>query len=232
MKVLYVFALICFGLIVSGGQLVAQTEVNPRSNTILLGFGTDTHGFSVSYEKMFQLSKKNHRIGFRGFVGYGFNSSNWSDLGTIPEPNTMPGALWKTSTYRPFEIEDDNKRISYYLGDLKEYSLGVALVNMTGKKHHFIEGSLGISLDYFTRNVNFYANRKSLGQRPTFAQLEDAKGSRWASHWYLSLGYRFIANNGFTAGVGLNSIYLQGPFTYFYAAKTSILPYLSLGYAF
>ncbi|MDO4692044.1 MAG: hypothetical protein Q4A64_04130, partial [Porphyromonadaceae bacterium] len=203
-----------------------------KKNSILFSYGADSRGFSLSYEtRLFNFSDKDRFI-LKGFVGYGFNSSNWSDRGEVQEPGSFPGSSWRMSTYFPFENHKDAGRALYYLGDLKQYTLGLEVSGRLGKRKHFFEIGYGIALDYFTRDVNFYADRKTLGNTPTFAQLKEAKGSKFANHYYGRMGYRFVANNGLTLGIGASLIELEGLFTHFYAIDEYFTPYLSLGYSF
>ena len=184
-----------------------------KKSAVLLSIGAESRGFTLSYERRIASFNNKDRISLRGFIGYGFNASSWSDRGEITTPGTLPGRSWRMSTYFPFEDRDKSKRSVYYLGDLSQYTIGIELNGRLGKKKHFFEVGYGVALDYFSRNVNFYSSRKELGDQPTYEDLKKAKGSKFANHRHARVGYRFVANNGLTVAAGLSSHTLEGFFT-------------------
>lgn len=225
MKQIFVILLSIFAMSGIASKAIAQE----RERTVQLSVGAETRGFTLSYEqKVLNFSAK-HSVSLRGFVGYGFNSSNWTE---DTSPDQRPGKSWRFSTYYPFEKNREVGRHTYYLGDLKQYSAGIELNYRLGKKKHFLELAESISLDYFSRKVNFYASRSKLGATPSYEDLQNAEASKFATHYTTRLGYRFVANNGFTIGAGLSLHSLEGIFTHFYAASEQIMPYLSIGYSF
>lgn len=229
MKNVYLFSLVLAMLAVHP-HLAAQTTHRP--NSILLSLGAESNSLSLSYEtKILDLSNQSHLL-LKGFVGYGFNYSSRHDLDEIKEPGRLPASSLRLSTYYPFSAHRDSERAIYYLGDLKQYTLGLELAGRYGKRHHFLELGYGIGLDYFTRPVNFYSDRNRLGNKPTFDQLKASRGSRIASHHFGRMGYRFVASSGITLGAGVSLLSLEGLFTRFYAADRCVNPYLSLGYSF
>lgn len=225
-KVLFLSLAILLGI----NLLTAQDR--ERTKAILLNLGADSKGFSLAYEKTIGKIGSNNHVRVRGFVGYGFNSSNWSDREEVQEVNATPGSSWRTSTYYPFDNHSEEDRATYYLGDLKQYSVGIECIDSFGKRKHFFDIATGITLDLFTRPVNFYGHKSKLGNTPTYEQLKAVGGSKLASHYYFRLGYRFVSNGGLTLGTGVNLLTLEGLFTRFYAADFAVTPYLSIGYSF
>lgn len=220
--------LIVLFISLTASNLKAQDAIKKRS--VQLNLGAETRGFTLSYEQyIFSFSPK-HPVSLRGFIGYGFNSSNWTGKDTAP--NALPGKSWRLSTYFPFSKNREVGRHSYYLGDLEQYSAGLELNYRFGKKKHFLEIGQGAAIDYFSRKVNFFASREKLGAQPSYEDLQNAKASKLAIHYNTRAGYRFVASNGITLGIGLSVHMSEGLFTHFYAASEQVMPYLSIGYSF
>lgn len=230
MKMSFFFRGLCALIVFFYLPLNAQ-DVSKKS-AVLLSIGAESRGFTLSYERRIYNSSDTKRLSLRGFIGYGFNASNWSDRGEITNPGALPGRSWRMSTYFPFEDREKSKRFVYYLGDLTQYTIGIEINGKLGRKNHFLEVAYGTALDYFSRNVNFYSSRKELGDQPTYEELKKAKGSKFANHHHVRAGYRFVANNGLTLSAGLSLHQLEGFFTHFYADDRSLMPYLSAGYSF
>lgn len=184
-----------------------------KQHRIHLGVLSESRGFSLGYE--YRPTKLKGLVGFKGFVGYGFDKH--------------AGGTWHTTThYSDYDV----KRTQTFVDGLKEYTLGVEGNILLGKRRHAFEAGLGIALDHFNYGVNYTSRHKELGAYPSLLDLATTPGSKWASHGYLRAGYRYTAGWGLSIGTGLNGILLQGPFTYFYAGTFSLVPYLTLGYAF
>ncbi len=190
-----------------------------RKNAFMLSYGLENRGFALSYERrMFRLTNT-LTIGTKGFLGYGFQQTPSNSV------------KWNFSTYYPHFI--DEKGGSYYhFGNHSEFSFGLEANILWGKRKHFIESAFGASLDIFDRPLNYYAHHKQLGNHPSHKAMEAVQASKFANHYYLKTGYRFVANAGVTLGVGITWHKLAGLFTYFYAREKSITPYFSIGYSF
>lgn len=178
---------------------------------------SETRGFTLSYERQIMPLGKNLTLGAKGFLGYGFQYT--------------PSDQWKFATYDTSRYSGGD-RWYYDFGDFKEYSLGAEANILWGKRKHFGELGVGLSLDIFDLGLNFYADRKALGGKPYSSELAKYTPSKLASHYYGRVGYRYVSGIGITLGAGLSFQGLQGPFTYFYAQKFSAHPYITLGYSF
>lgn len=195
----------------------AQTQAEKpafKQHRIHVGALSESRGFTLGYE--YRPTSLKGLVGIKGFVGYGFDKRT-------------DGGTWHTSTHHS---DHNAKRTRVFVNNLKEYTLGVEGNLLLGKHRHAFETGLGIALDHFDFGVNYFSKRKELGAYPTLHDLAMTTGSKWASHAYLRAGYRYTAAWGLSLGAGLNGLLLQGPFTYFYSGTVTLVPYLSLGYAF
>lgn len=193
--------------------IVAQ--VRPQ-HSVQFSIAAKSKGLELSYEYRPDLAKR--MFGFKGFVGHGFQASS--------------GGTWTLSTHYDRYRDDSRERELIAAPDHDEYSFGGEVNMLLGGRRHAAEVALGMALDYFSTPLNFYSQRKELGTHPSSEALEKAKPSQWASHSYLRTGYRYTHRQGITAGIGINFLQLQGPFTYFYASTTTWMPYITLGYSF
>lgn len=188
---------------------------------MFFGISSETRGFSLAFEYQIPATQGTS-IGIKPFLGWGGQR----------KPTAKSGGN-NYSTYYPQRIGPSNERTQYDLPyDFREYSIGVELNSMLGKRKHFIEVGAGTALDIFDIGVNYYAHRRELGATPSIDELKAVKPSSLTNHYYSKIGYRYVSNRGLTLGVGLSAMDLEGLFTYYYADTDIFTPYLSIGVSF
>ncbi len=209
-----------FSLLVVG-QAMAQ-ELDKR-HAVLLGVAQETRGFTLSYEHRFLPFTNGMAFAVKGFMGYGFQHQGET------------GGRWNFSTHlfrnvldKPYEYLEHTLVGRH----LDEYSIGMELNALFGVRKHFFESGLGLALDYFTKGVNYYSWRNDLGYAPDERTIAKTKAGKLASHHYVRVGYRYVAQSGLTFGAGLTLHQLEGLFTRFFADTKVLTPYLSAGYSF
>ncbi|MDO4692638.1 MAG: hypothetical protein Q4A64_07180 [Porphyromonadaceae bacterium] len=209
----------------------AKAQVRPQQ-AVQVSVAAHSKGFELSYE--YRPDFANRLLGFKGFVGYGMQKTTggtWTFTTHYLKYNRSveQGYLFSDPNHKK---ENSEGRYRFSAPDHKEVSLGGEVNLLLGGRNHAAEIGAGIAVDHFSHALNFYSEHKQLGAYPKPETLEQAKGSKWASHAYLRAGYRYTHSSGIMAGIGLNYLQLQGPFTYFYASTQSWMPYLTVGYAF
>lgn len=196
-------------------SIEAKAQVRPQ-RAVQVSVAAQSKGFELSYE--YRPDFANRLLGFKGFVGYGMQKTT--------------GGTWTFTTHYINHKESFEKRSLISAPDHNEVSFGGEVNILLGGRTHAAEIGAGIAVDHFSHAMNYYSKHKDLGTHPKLKTLEQAKPSKWASHAYLRAGYRYTHGSGLMAGIGINYLQLQGPFTYFYSSTQSWMPYLMLGYAF